>query len=84
MMDHVTHSDNTTVAFGGTKQSLRGQVLLLVSRGDTRCTLHCNLVEAAVRPLLGRKACIVMQLIKVLDSDYVNRPMTGVRCQECR
>ena len=52
-----------------------GVFMLLVSRG----TLRCHLVEADVRPFLGHKACIGMQLIKVLDSDDVNRPVTGDR-----
>ena len=55
---------------------LAGRVLLPVSRGDTRCTLCCNLVDAEVRPVLGRKACVCMKLIQVLDSDDVSRPNT--------
>ena len=55
---------------------LAGRVLLPVSRGDTRCTLCCNLVDAEVRPMLGRKACVGMKLIQVLDSDDVSRPNT--------
>ena len=76
---NVTPSNDAIVAFGGTKLTLKGRVLLPVSRGETRCTLRCNLVEADVRPLLGRKACTGMHLIKVLDSDDVNRPDTGDR-----
>ena len=40
--------------------------------------LHCNLVRADVRPLLGQKACMGMHLIKALDSDDVSYPVTGV------
>ena len=44
MMVNVKPSDNrpTIVAFGGTKLSLRGQVMLPVSRGKTRCTPRCS------------------------------------------
>jgi len=36
---NVKPSDNKIVAFGGMKLSLRGQVMLPVSRGKTWCTL---------------------------------------------
>ena len=78
MMRNEKPSNNTIVAFGGTKLSLRGQVMLPVSRGKTRCTLRSNL-ESDVRPLLGHKACIGMKLFKVLDSDDINYPVTGDR-----
>ena len=79
MMGNVKPSDNRIVAFGGTKLSLRAQVMLPMSRGKTRCTLRCKIVEADVRPLLGRKVCTCMKLFKVLDSDGINRPVTGDR-----
>ena len=47
-----------------------------VSRGDTRCTLCCNIVDAKVRPLLEWKACVGMKLIQMLDSDDVRPPNT--------
>ena len=47
-----------------------------MSRGDTRCTLCCNLVDAEVRPVLEWKAFVGMKLIQVLDSDDVSRPNT--------
>ena len=55
---------------------LAGWVLLPVSLGDTRCTLRCILIDAEVYPVLGRKACVGMKLIQVLDSDYVSRTNT--------
>ena len=57
-LSNVTPCNDTIVAFGGTKLILRGRVVLPVSRGETRCTPRCNLVEAGVLPLLGRKAFI--------------------------
>ena len=75
----ITSCNDEIVAFGGSKLKLAGRVLLPVSRGDTRCTLRCNLIDANVHPLLGRKACVGMQLIRVLDSDDMNRPDTGSR-----
>ena len=79
MVGNVKPSDNRIVAFGGTKLSLRGEVMLPMSRGKTRCTLRSKIVEADVRPLLGRKVCTYMKLFKVLDSDGINRPVTGDR-----
>ncbi len=75
-LKNVMSTDDEIVAFGGSKLKLTGRVLLPVSRGNTKCTLRCNLVDVNVHPLLGRKACIGMQLIRVLDSDDVNRPNT--------
>ena len=30
-----------------------------------------------IRPLLGRKACIGMNIIKYVDNDEMNKPLTG-------
>ena len=32
---------------------------------------------ARVRPILGRKACLGMKIIKYLDNDQLNRPQTS-------
>ena len=48
---------------------------LRVWRGDFRCLLDCNLVDSKkVRPILGRKACLGMNIIQYLDNDQLNRP----------
>ena len=37
--------------------------------------LDCNLVDSKkVRPILGRKACLGMNIIQYLDNDQLNRP----------
>ena len=76
LLQNVIPSNDAIVALGVSKIRLAGRVLLPVSRGDTRRTLRCNLVDAEVRPMLGRKACVGMKLIQVLDSDDVSRPNT--------
>ena len=73
-LKNVMSTDDEIVVFGGSTLKLIGRVLLAVSRGNTKCTLRCNLVD--VHPLLGQKACIGMQLIRVPDSDDVNEPNT--------
>ena len=76
LLQNVTPSNDAIVALGGSKMRLAGRVLLPVSRGDTRCTLCCNLVDAEVRRVLGWKAGVGMKLIQILDSDDVSRPNT--------
>ena len=75
-LKNVMSTDDEIVAFHGSKLKLTGQVFLTVSQGNTKCTLHCNLADVNVHPLLGQKACIDLQLIRVLDSDDVNQPNT--------
>ena len=76
LLQNVIPCNDVIVAFGGPKMRLAGRVLLPVSRGDTRCTLCCNLVDAEVCPVLGWKACVGMKPIQVLGSDDVSRPNT--------
>ena len=46
-----------------------------VWRGDFRCLLDRNLVKnRRVRPVLGRKECPRVNIIKCLDNDQLNRP----------
>lgn len=55
-----------------------GQVRIRVWRDDFKCQLDCNLVESnAIRPFLGRKACVGMNIIKYIDNDELSKPQTG-------
>ena len=46
-----------------------------VWRGDFRCLLDRNLVKSRrVRPVLGKKECPRVNIIKCLDNDQLNRP----------
>ena len=48
---------------------------LRVWRGDFRCLLDRNLVKRRrVRPVLGRKECPRVNIMKCLDNDQLNRP----------
>ena len=40
--------------------------------------LDCKLVDNKdIRPILGRKACIGMNIVKYTDNDAINKPTTG-------
>ena len=66
------------ILYGGTSIPILGRVRLRVWRGDFRCLLDCNLVDSKkVRPVLGRKACLGMKIIKYLDNDQLNHPQTS-------
>ena len=71
----VTPVNTAIILYGGTSIPILGKVRLRVWRGDLRCLLDCNLVDSnKVRPILGRKACLGMNIIQYLDNDQLNRP----------
>ena len=64
--------------YGGSKIPVVGQVQIHVCRGDYQGLLDCKLVDSTeIRPLLGRKACIEMKIIKYMDNDELRKPNTG-------
>lgn len=55
-----------------------GSVQLRVWREGHHCKLDCKLVDCdKIWPLLGRKACLGMNIIAYLDNDSINKPNTG-------
>lgn len=79
-LKHVTPSDTTLTAYGGTKLPVVGTALIRVWRGKYRCKLNSKLVDNPhMRPLLGRKACIGMKIVTYLDNDDLNPPAPSVR-----
>ena len=55
-----------------------GQVQIHISSGDYEGFLDCKLVNSTeIRPLLGRKACIEMKVIKYTDNDELHEPNAG-------
>ena len=49
-----------------------------MSRDETKCKLKCKLVDSEdIRPILGRKACLGMNIIRYTDNDALNKPQTG-------
>lgn len=77
-LKQVTLAKQRITAYGGTSIPVVGQTLLRVWRGDFRCRLDCRIVDVPnLRPLLGRKACIGMNIVTYLDNDQLNKPNTG-------
>ena len=77
-LEHVKQYQTAIVAYGGSKIPVVGEVQIHVSRGDYQCHLNCKLVDSTeIRPLLGRKACIGMKIIKYIDNDELHKPSTG-------
>ncbi len=75
---HVTPATPKLTAYGGATIPVIGKALLRVWRGDFRCRLDCRIVDRSnIRPLLGRKACIGMNIVAYLDNNQMNRPNTG-------
>ena len=67
-----------TAYYVGATLSVVGSVVLRVWREKTKYRLECKLVDSPkIRPLLGRKACLGMKVIKYLDNDAINKPDTG-------
>ena len=74
---NVAPVSTAIISYGGTSIPILGSVRLRVWRGDFKCFLDCNLVDSErVRPMLGRKACLGMKIIKYLDNDQLNHPQT--------
>ena len=73
----VTPVKSAISAYGGSQLPVVGQVLLRVWRHNAKCLLDCKLVENEdIRPILGRKACIGMNIIKYTDNDAINKSAT--------
>ena len=71
----MTPVNTAIISYGGTSIPILGKVHLCVWRGHFRCLLDCNLVDSKkVRPILGRKVCLGMNIIQYLDNDQLNRP----------
>ena len=77
-LKNVSTAKQRITAYGGNTIPVIGQTLLRVWRGNFRCRLDCRIVDAPnTRPLLGRKACIGMNIVTYLDNDQLNKPNTG-------
>ena len=73
----VTPVKSAISAYGGSQLPVVGRVLLRVWRDNAKCLLDCKLVENEdIRLILGRKACIGMNIIKYTDNDAINKSTT--------
>ena len=74
-LQHVKPVRAAISAYGGSKLPVVGQVIIRVWRDNHKCLLDCKLVDNDdIRPILGRKACIGMNIIKYIDNDAINKP----------
>ena len=77
-LDRVTPLNTHLTAYGGSKLTVVGQVSIRVWRDDFKCQLDCKLVDNnGIQPLLGRKACVGMKIIKYIDNEELNKPRKG-------
>lgn len=77
-LERVTPANTQLSAYGGSKLQVVGNLRITVWHDDFKCQLDCKLVDNnTIRPLLGRKACVGMRIIKYTDYDQLNKPRTG-------
>ena len=72
LKDMTAATTSSIISYGGIHHPVIGQVKLKVWRGTYTCYLMCNLVEGkSFRPILGRRACLGMKIVEVLDNDAI-------------
>ena len=77
-LKNVTQTNTRITAYGGAQVNIKGKVRLLVWRDNDRYSIECKLVDSNnVRPILGRKACLEMNIIQYTDNDEINKPKIG-------
>ena len=74
---NVTHTNTQVTAYGGTTLPVVGRVMVVLWREASKYCLDCRLVDSQkICPLLGRKACLGLKVIKYLDNDAIHKPKT--------
>ena len=74
----VKQAKTAIAAYGGSRLPVVGQVIIPVWREGQRFKLDCKLVDNIdIRPILGRKACLGMNIIQYMDNDEIHRPEVG-------
>ena len=77
-LKEVKPSNSTISAYGGYQLPVVGQVTLRVWRDSFKCLLDCKLVDHKdIRPILGRKACIGMNITPIMTLSTNQQP--GIR-----
>ena len=77
-LSDVNPTNTQVTEYGGATLPVVGSVLLRVWREGSKYRLERKLVDSRkIRPLLGRKACLGMMVIKYLDNDAIHKPDTG-------
>ena len=74
----VNRTQASLVAYGGLKIKVIGRVSIPVWRNERSYLLDCRLVDNEdIRPILGIKSCLAMNIIQYKDNDLLNKPETG-------
>ena len=74
---NVTESTSMLIAYGGARVAVIGETILRVWRGEKSYLLRVKLVDHDdIRPILGRRACIGMNIVQYIDNDQINEPAT--------
>ena len=74
----VKQAKTAIAAYGGSRLPVVGQVIIPVWRKGQRFKLDCKLVDNIdIRPILGRKACLGMNIIQYMDNDEIHKPEVG-------
>ena len=74
----VNRTQASLVAYGGSKIKVIGRVSIRVWRNERSYLLDCRLVDNEdIRPILGIKSCLAMNIIQYKDNDLLNKPETG-------
>lgn len=77
-LEKVKPIQTSLAAYGGSRLKVIGHVVIRVWRGDVSYLLHCRLVgNKEIRPILGRNACLDMDIIQYNDNDSLNKPQPG-------
>ena len=68
----VQHVHSAILAYGGSQLQVVGQVIIPVWREENRFKLNCKLVNSLdICPILGRKACLGMNIMQYMDNDGI-------------
>ena len=74
----VKQAKTAIAAYGGSRLPVVGQVIIPVWREGQRFKLDCKLVDNIdIRPILGRKACLGMNIIQYMDNNEIHKPEVG-------
>ena len=77
-LEKVNRTQASLVAYGGSKIKVVGRVSIRVWRNERSCLLDCRLVDSEeIRPILGIKSCLAMNIIQYRDNDLLNKPDTA-------
>ena len=74
---HIQETKTRLTMHNNTSERLMGKVMLFVERSGHNHRLCFYVMHSKVMPILGKDACIGMQLIKILDCDAIHKVATA-------